>query len=68
MPAEETKLAQLDFVHQDPASEPGMPSEREPKKAYHRPRIVSREPLEAMAATCTGGKAKAGGLCTKLQS
>jgi hypothetical protein len=68
MPAEETKLAQLDFIHQGPASEPWPPSERENKKAYHRPRIVSREPLEAMAATCTGAKAKAGGVCTKLQS
>jgi hypothetical protein len=28
------------------------------RKPYERPRILSREPLEAMAATCTGAKAK----------
>jgi len=29
------------------------------RKTYHRPRILSREPQESMAATCTGKNAKA---------
>jgi hypothetical protein len=28
------------------------------RKPYSRPRILSREPLESMAATCTGAGAK----------
>jgi hypothetical protein len=29
------------------------------RKTYQRPQILSREPLESMAATCTGNNAKA---------
>jgi hypothetical protein len=42
------------------ASSPGdAPPRDERRKAYHRPQILSREPLESMAATCTGKNAKA---------
>jgi hypothetical protein len=30
------------------------------KKVYRKPRIVSREKLEAVAGTCAGGKTDAG--------
>jgi len=33
-------------------------SAQAPRKPYERPQIVSREPLESMAATCTGAGAK----------
>jgi hypothetical protein len=38
-----------------PNAEPGTPNlgKEPPRKPYERPRILSREPLEAMAATCT---------------
>ena len=57
----------------DPNAGSGRPRAAAPggtpaRKPYRRPRIVSREPLEVMAATCTGAKAKAGGICTKLKS
>ena len=49
----------------DPQSKPettstglvSAPADR--RKTYHRPQILSREPLESMAATCTGKGAKA---------
>ena len=48
--------------------------ERSPEKAraeYAAPRILSREPLEAVAAACppsTGGKDRNLGTCTVLSS
>jgi len=53
-----------------PPSGSGQPPEGGPKKPYHRPRIASREPLEAMAATCTGAGAVKAAIppCNKLQS
>lgn len=42
---------------------PAQPPGRKPAKAYQRPRILSREPLEAMAATCTRPYGKAAGTC-----
>ena len=36
-----------------------VPSPEEARKIYERPQILSREPLESMAATCTGKNAKA---------
>ena len=38
------------------------------KKAYAPPRVISREPLEAMAATCTGARAKNVGFCSRTKS
>ena len=38
------------------ADSPGSPAQT--RKRYERPQIVSREPLESMAATCTGAGAK----------
>jgi hypothetical protein len=40
------------------ASTPG-PTPAGRRKTYQRPQILSREPLESMAATCTGKNAKA---------
>ncbi|MCU1347408.1 MAG: hypothetical protein JWO56_438 [Acidobacteria bacterium] len=44
-----------------------MKNEEQPKrKPYTPPRIVSREPLEAMAALCSGAPAKANpGACPR---
>jgi len=36
-----------------------VPSPEGARKTYERPQILSREPLESMAATCTGKNAKA---------
>lgn len=36
-----------------------VPSPEGQRKTYQRPQILSREPLESMAATCTGKNAKA---------
>ncbi len=39
------------------------------KKPYEPPRILTREPLEAMAAVCTPvPPGKAGGICTLIAS
>lgn len=38
------------------------------KRRYERPRILSREPLEAMAATCVGGNGKVQGFCLTARS
>ena len=38
-----------------------VPSPEGRRKTYQRPQILSREPLESMAATCTGKNAKAVG-------
>jgi hypothetical protein len=41
-------------------------SQAESKKRYEPPAILSREPLEVMAALCSGGTAKTNpGLCPK---
>jgi len=40
------------------ASESADSRDEQRRKPYQRPRILSRELLEAMAATCTGAKAK----------
>lgn len=47
--------------HQPPGADDGhetVPS-TEARKPYQRPQILSRERLEAMAAVCSGGGAKA---------
>jgi hypothetical protein len=44
-------------------SESAQAPERKPGKAYQRPRILSREPLEAMAVTCGGAYGKVQGIC-----
>lgn len=51
-----------------PGAPPGDPA-TDTRKPYQRPRILSREPLEAMAAVCSfpGGKTGGGG-CTILGS
>lgn len=44
---------------------------RASKKRYEKPRILSREPLEAMAVVCQGPIAKASpgaGTCTRIIS
>jgi len=43
-----------------PTTSAAMPADsaQAPRKPYERPQIVSREPLESMAATCTGAGAK----------
>lgn len=49
---------------------PAQPPGKKPAKAYQRPQILSREPLEAMAATCTAssyGK-PAVGICSSPRS
>jgi len=41
-------------------AEPEAPKRAKQARPYQRPRILSREPLEAMAVTCTsGGRGKA---------
>jgi len=62
-------LAEQNLIPAGPPSGSVPPAEGGQKKPYHRPRIASREPLEAMAATCTGvGAVKAVAPCNKLQS
>jgi hypothetical protein len=63
------------MTHQVPQSDgltpagTGQPSGSEGgKKAYERPRILSREPLEAMANSCTGATGKAQGFCQTARS
>lgn len=49
-----------------PASESGTPAERKP---YEKPRIVHREPVEAMATTCSAQGSKTGvGDCVQVGS
>ena len=39
------------------------------RKAYQQPQILSREPLEAMASTCTGNAGAKGAMpCTATKS
>jgi hypothetical protein len=40
----------------DPTFQTAQPLDGGTRKAYQRPRILSREPLEAMASTCSPGK------------
>jgi hypothetical protein len=49
-----------DHASKPPAGAAGSADSRDAqhRKPYERPRILSREPLEAMAATCTGARAK----------
>jgi hypothetical protein len=50
----------------DPSSEPkpvAGSQKHGPKEPYERPRILSRERLESLAATCTENEAKASGIC-----
>lgn len=42
------------------------PQEDQTKKPYEEPRIVSSEPLEAMASACLQQGGKAPGVCTLL--
>ncbi len=50
-------------------SQPGGPRKPAEKKRYEPPRILSREPLEAMAAVCTPEPpGKGGGICTFIAS
>jgi len=63
------------LVHRNPNSDGAQDGAtpaplRRKKGLYQAPRILSREPLEVMAATCSGAKVKAvsGITCTKLKS
>jgi hypothetical protein len=42
----------------NPEASTPVPSPERGRKTYQRPQILSREPLESMAATCTGKNAK----------
>lgn len=46
-----------EFTSKDPTFHTAQPVDGGTRKAYQRPRILSREPLEAMASTCNPGKA-----------
>ena len=48
--------------------EPSKSDAQQIRKAYERPRILSREPLEVMAATCTRPFGKATGVCSTGRS
>lgn len=52
-------------VSADPATPPAKDGAR---RAYAPPRILSREPLEVMAATCTRPLGKAPGVCSTGRS
>lgn len=47
----------------DPSSGPEQAPDEKPRKEYEPPLILSREPLEAMAVTCTPPLGKAPGIC-----
>lgn len=51
-------------LSQGSPAEPEQPPGKKPAKAYQRPRILSQEPLEAMAVTCGGAYGKAQGICS----
>ena len=43
---------------------PAKADEAKRKKKYSKPGVIYQAPLEAMAATCTGGTGKVSGICT----
>jgi hypothetical protein len=43
----------------NPEASASAPRPEGRRKTYQRPQILSREPLESLAATCTGKNAKA---------
>jgi hypothetical protein len=51
----------------DASSASALP-EPQRRKPYARPQILSREPLEAMAATCARPFGKASGICSTARS
>lgn len=51
----------------NPASPKGVAGAKS-KKAYEKPRVIYRAPLEAMAAVCTGQYGKATGYCLVASS
>ena len=51
-------VADRSFVPQGTSADATRPPEKR-RRPYLRPRILSREPLESMAATCMGTGAKA---------
>lgn len=60
-------MTEVNLQPDPPQPQPAQASQV--KKSYVPPRILSREPLEAMAATCnTPGLGKAVLPCTLLQS
>jgi hypothetical protein len=65
---EQIPLAQNESDSQSPSPETPKREPHEALKAYERPRILSREPLEVMAATCTRPFGKATGVCNTGRS
>ena len=61
-------MADTEPVAQKASAAPAQLTVGDGRKVYERPRILSREPLEVMAATCTKPFGKAPGICSTGRS